>query len=294
MLFKTKNNLQTASIFNIMKNIIYSLIIASLFSSCALDLATGRNELSPAQEKGLQHVASTQYTKYLKDSKVLNPNTNLDAAMVERVGTRITNAITKYYNKLGKGAMLNGYKWEFNTVDSKDINAWCMPGGKVIVYTGLLKVTQNETALAIVMGHEIAHAIAKHCNDGMDQAIINKLEGPELENVLALMPTVDQDHLHMSFVTGSKDVVLSQWTRHQESEADKFGLEFAAIAGYDPREAFPFLQRMSSARAASQPESLSMKSTHNSRLKNLKQFMPGALNFYTPSIDISAEIVKTN
>jgi predicted Zn-dependent protease len=256
-----------------MKNILFSILVSSLFSGCAL-------------EKGLKSIAASQYNKYLTDCKVLYPNTSIDAAMVERVGTRITRAITLYYTSIGKGSMLSGYKWEFNTIDSKEINAWCMPGGKVIVYSGLLHVTQNESALAIVMGHEIAHAICKHFNEGMSQAMINKLEGSELEDVLALIPSQKQDHLHMSFVMGSKDEVMSPWSHHQETEADKFGLIFAAIAGYDPREAITFCRRMSSAESANQTLTQNIQYSDsirlNLRLKNLNQFMPGALKYYNP------------
>ncbi len=139
-----------------MKKIILFLFIASVLSGCILNKVTGRKQLSLVQESELQLMAVSQYNSFLTENKVLNPGSSKDAAMVDRVGARISNAITKYYKSQGKESVTEGYKWEFNTVDSKEVNAWCMPGGKVVVYSGLLPITQNENALAIVVGHEIA------------------------------------------------------------------------------------------------------------------------------------------
>ena len=147
-----------------MKNIIFLLFVLFL-TGCALNLVTGRNQLSLVPESELQSMATSQYSSFLSEHKVLNAGSSKDAAMVDRVGTRISKAITKYYISQQQESVITGYEWEFNTIDSKEVNAWCMPGGKVVVYKGLLPVTQNETALAIVVGHEIAHAIAKHGSD---------------------------------------------------------------------------------------------------------------------------------
>jgi predicted Zn-dependent protease len=123
--------------------------------------------------------------------------------MVDRVGARIAKGITKYYNSQGESVVLEGYKWEFNTIDSKEVNVWCMSGGKVVVYTGLLPVTQNETVLAIVMGHEIAHAVAKHGNERMSQAMVQQLGGQALEVALAHKPQQTSDLFMMSYGIGS-------------------------------------------------------------------------------------------
>jgi predicted Zn-dependent protease len=177
--------------------------------------------------------------------------------------------------------VLEGYKWEFNTVDSKDINAWCMPGGKVVVYTGLLAVTQNETALAIVMGHEIAHAVAKHGSERMSRAMVQQLGGTALEVALSQKPQQTRDLFMTSYGIGSQVGAMLPWSRQQETEADQFGLIFAAMAGYDPREAIPFWQRMSSAGGAKQPEFLSTHPSDDTRMRKLNQFMPEALKYYT-------------
>jgi predicted Zn-dependent protease len=264
-----------------MKNIFSLLLIACFVAGCALNLATGRNQLSLVKESELQLMATSQYNTFLAENKVLSSATSKDAAMVDRVGARISNAITKYYDSQGKGSILEGYKWEFNTVDSKEINAWCMPGGKVVIYTGLLPVTQNETALAIVMGHEIAHSVAKHGNERMSQALVQQLGGMALEIALAQKPKETQDLFMLSYGIGSEVGAMLPFSRQQETEADQYGLIFAAMAGYDPREAIPFWQRMSTAGGASPPEFLSTHPSDETRMRKLKQFMPEALKYYT-------------
>ncbi len=265
-----------------MKNILYFLLSACLLTGCILNQVTGRKQLSLINDSDLQLMAANQYKTFLDENKVLNSNSNKDAAMVDRVGARIANAITKYYNSQGKESVLEGYKWEFNTVDSEEVNAWCMPGGKVVVYTGILPVTQNETALAIVMGHEIAHAIAKHGNERMSQAMVQQLGGMALEVALAQKPQETQDIFMASYGIGSQVGAMLPWSRQQETEADKYGLIFAAMADYDPREAIPFWQRMSEASGANPPEFLSTHPSDETRIRKLQQFMPEALKYYTP------------
>jgi predicted Zn-dependent protease len=202
--------------------------------------------------------------------------------MVDRVGERIANAITKYYDSQEKKSVLEGYKWEFNTIDDKEvINAWCMPGGKVVVYSGLLPVTQNETGLAIVMGHEIAHAIAKHGNERMSQGMVQQLGGMALEVALAQKPQETKNLFMMTYGIGSQVGAMLPWSRQQETEADQYGLIFSAMAGYDPREAIPFWQRMAAAGGAKPPEFLSTHPSDETRLRKIKQFLPEALKYYT-------------
>jgi predicted Zn-dependent protease len=227
-------------------------------------------------------MAVSQYKTFLSENRILNSGNSRDAATVDRVGARIANAITKYYDSQGKGSMLEGYLWEFNTVDSKEINAWCMPGGKVVVYTGLLPVTQNEAALAIVMGHEIAHSVAKHGNERMSQAMVQQMGGMALEVALAQKPQETKDLFMMTYGIGSELGAMLPWSRQQETEADQYGLIFSAMAGYDPREAIPFWQRMSTAGGGSPPEFLSTHPSDETRLRKLKQFIPEALKYYTP------------
>jgi len=262
-----------------LRNHLSLIMVAVLLAGCALNMVTGRNQLSLVNESELQLMAVSQYRTFLTDNKVLGSN-NRDAAMVDRVGARISNAITRYYSAQGKGAVLEGYKWEFNTVESKEVNAWCMPGGKVMVYTGLLPVTQNETGLAIVMGHEIAHAVASHGNERMSRAMVQQLGGVALQVALAQKPQETQELFMMSYGIGSQVGAMLPWSRQQETEADQYGLIFAAMAGYDPREAIPFWERMSAAGGAGPPEFLSTHPSDETRMRKLKQFMPEALKYY--------------
>jgi predicted Zn-dependent protease len=263
-----------------MKNTLILLFSAIIIAGCAMNLVTGRNQLSLIQESELQLMATSEYNSFLTENKPLS-NSNANAAMVDRVGARIASAITKYYTSQGKSEVLEGYKWEFNTISSDEVNAWCMPGGKVVVYTGLLPVTQNETALAIVMGHEIAHAVANHGNERMSRAMVQQLGGAALEVALAQKPQQTKDLFMMSYGIGSQVGAMLPWSRQQETEADQFGLIFAAMAGYNPQEAIPFWQRMSAAGGGKPPEFLSTHPSDDRRIRNLQKFMPEALKYYT-------------
>jgi predicted Zn-dependent protease len=266
-----------------MKKNFYLLLIAVLSTGCVLNLVTGRKQLSLINNSELRLMATNEYRAFLSENKVLNSGNSRDAAMVDRVGARISNSISKFYDSPEKKSVLEGYNWEFNTIDDKKvINAWCMPGGKVAVYTGLLAVTQNETALAIVMGHEIAHSIAKHGNERMSQAMVQQLGGMALEVALAQKPQETKDLFMMTYGIGSEVGAMLPWSRQQETEADQYGLIFSAMAGYDPPEAIPFWQRMSAAGGESPPEFLSTHPSDETRLRKIKQFMPEALKYYTP------------
>jgi predicted Zn-dependent protease len=267
-----------------MKKIVSFLLAATLLAGCAMNLVTGRKQLSLVNESDLRLMAVAQYNTFLTENKVLNPNNNRDAASVDRVGARISNAITKYFENEGKPTVLEGYKWEFNTIDDKSVvNAWCMPGGKVVVYTGLLPITQNETALAVVMGHEIAHSVAKHGNERMSQALVQQMGGMALEVALSQKPQETQNLFMMTYGIGSEVGAMLPWSRQQETEADQYGLIFIAMAGYDPSEALPFWQRMSETGGAKPPEFLSTHPSDETRLRKLQQFIPEAMKYYKPN-----------
>lgn len=255
------------------------ILISALLAGCALNLVTGRNQLSLVSESELQLMATSQYSAFLAEHKVLSSG-NKQAAMVDRVGARISNAITKYYNGQGQQSVIEGYKWEFNTIEDKAANAWCMPGGKVVVYTGLLPITQTEAALAIVVGHEIAHAIAKHGSERMSQALMQQLGGMALQVALSQKPQETQNLFMQAYGVGSQIGAVLPWSRQQETEADQYGLIFAAMAGYNPQEAIPFWERMSNAGGESPPEFLSTHPSDETRIRKLKQFMPEAMKYY--------------
>jgi predicted Zn-dependent protease len=265
-----------------MKKIFYTLFLVSLIAGCSENLVTGRKQLSLVSETELQSMAKQEYQIFLTANKVVNANTNRDAEMVRRVGSRIATAITTYYNDKGLTSVLEGYQWEFNLVDDKDANAWCMPGGKVVVYTGLLPITQNEAALAVVIGHEIAHAVAQHGSERMSQALLQQLGGVALQVALANKKAETQNFFMTAYGVGSTVGGLLPFSRKEETEADKYGLYFSAMAGYNPQEAIPFWERMAAAGGAKPPEFLSSHPSDQTRIANIKSYMPQALKYYTP------------
>ena len=161
-------------------------LAAILFlSSCSKNSLSGKKQLKLLPEAELQNMATSQYQQFLSSTKVVGTTNNRDAEMVKRVGQRIVKAVEAYYAEIGKTGDLTGYKWEVNLVEDKTVNAWCMPGGKIVVYTGILPITQNEAALAAVMGHEVSHALLQHGNQRMSQGIIQQLGGVALSVAVA-------------------------------------------------------------------------------------------------------------
>ena len=264
-----------------MKNLILLLSITAFMTACTTNAVTGRKQLSLVPEEQLQADAVEQYQSFLSQSKVVSSSNNRDAEMVKRVGSRIANAITSYYGSQGKSDVLAGYKWEFNLIDSKDANAWCMPGGKVVVYTGLLPITQNEAALAVVLGHEITHAVARHSNEAISKQYL--LQG--IGGVVGSSIGNQQKSQIFNNVFGlSSGVYGLKNSRNNEYEADHFGLIFCAMSGYNPNEAITFWNRMASAKGegGAPPEFLSTHPSDANRISRLKGYMPEALSFYKP------------
>jgi predicted Zn-dependent protease len=260
-------------------------IIAFLFiaTACSRNAVTGRSQLKLLSDGEVQSMAATEYKQFLSSNKVVSASTSRDAEMVRRVGGRLTAAITTYYSGQGKANVLEGYQWEYNLVDSKEVNAWCMPGGKIVVYTGLLPVTQNEAALAVVMGHEITHALAQHGNERMSMGLVQQLGGVALSVAVANKPAETQSLFMNAYGAGSQVGVMLPFSRKDEYEADKFGLNFAAMAGYNPQEAIPLWERMQKAAGDGKPpEFLSTHPSEGNRIDRLKDQMPEALSFYKP------------
>jgi predicted Zn-dependent protease len=265
-----------------MKKIVCLLFTVALFTACHKNVITGRKQLGLFSEGALQQMALTEYKTFLSQNKVLSETANKDADMVRRVGSRIAKAITTYYTQKGLASELEGYQWEFNLVNDKAVNAWCMPGGKVVVYTGLLPITQNEAALAVVLGHEITHAVAHHGNERMSQGAV--AQGLEIVGNIATANNAKYNSLFNNvFAPGAQVGVLLPNSRKQELEADHYGLNFAAMAGYNPREAIPFWQRMAAAGGNQKPpEFLSTHPADERRIAELEKFMPEALALYKP------------
>jgi predicted Zn-dependent protease len=258
-------------------------LIAATFVACSKNPITGRNQAHLVSESELQAMATQQYQQFLSENRVVSATADRDAEMVRRVGRRVANAVTKYFNDKGIGNQLQGYNWEFNLIQNKEANAWCMPGGKVVVYTGLLPITQNEAALAMVLGHEISHAVLQHGNERMSQGLIQQLGGVALSVALSNQPSQTQDLFLNAYGVGSQVGVLLPFSRKQELEADHYGMIFGAMAGYNPREAISLWERMEKAsNGQAPPEFLSTHPAAGNRIAQLEKYLPEALKYYQP------------
>jgi predicted Zn-dependent protease len=241
---------------------------------------TGRSQMNLVAEPEMIGMAAAQYSEFLGQTPPL-PDSDARVRMVRNVGRRLADAATQYLNDHRASERVAGFTWDFNVVNDNTVNAWCMPGGKVVVYTGILPITQDETGLAVVMGHEIAHAIAWHGNERMSQAIALQGAGMTLEVLTAQKPGVTRDIFLQSVGVGSQLGMLAYSRRH-ETEADKMGLVFMALAGYDPREAPKFWQRMSQGGGQAPPELLSTHPSDETRMRDLEAYMDEALKYYKP------------
>lgn len=266
-----------------MKVYFFSLLsLLTLVTACSKVPITGRKQLSLLPESNMLSMSLDSYSKFLKENKVIN--SGKDAEMVKGVGGKIANSVNTFLKQNKQANRVADFKWEFNLVESKEVNAWCMPGGKVAVYTGLMPVTQNESGLAVVMGHEIGHAVARHGNERMSQGLLQQLGGIGLAFALQNKPAETQNLFMQAYGAGSTIGVMLPFSRNQESEADKLGLVFMAMAGYDPNEAIAFWGRMEKkGGSAGVPEFMSTHPSHATRINDIKKFMPTAIKYYKKS-----------
>jgi predicted Zn-dependent protease len=244
---------------------------------------TQRQQLSLIPESQLLPLSYEQYQTLLNRMDVVTGTR--DARMVKRIGQRIQGAVVKYMEELGYADRLEGYEWEFSLIEDSAINAFALPGGKVGVFTGMMPVAETETGLAVVMAHEVAHAIAQHGNERMSQALLVQLGGTALSIALAEKPVATRRLFLSAYGLGAQVGVLLPYSRLHESEADQLGLIFMAMAGYDPREAVDFWQRMEKA-AEGRPQPPGFLSTHPSydkRIENIREHLPRALEYYRES-----------
>jgi predicted Zn-dependent protease len=203
--------------------------------------------------------------------------------MVSSVGQKISVAVEQYLNNNGYKDMVETFEWKFNTIQNEAVNAWAMPGGRVVFYTGILDICEDEAGVAVVMGHEIAHAVAQHGNERMTQQMGIQAAGMSLQVLLQERKELTQQLLLQSFGIGSQLGMLA-FSREHESEADEMGLIFMAIAGYDPREAPDFWQRMANqSGGSSPPEFLSTHPSDETRIEDLNASMDEALKYYDPA-----------
>lgn len=250
------------------------LLPVFILASCKTVPVTGRKQLNLVPDFLIKEMAFTQYDSVVRYSPTL-PQYDQRAAMVTRVGNRIQKAVEDYMLQNNMSKELKSFKWEFNTIQENIINAWCMPGGKVVVYTGLLPVTQSEEGLAVVMGHEIAHAIARHGNERMSEGLLIGVGGLALQEALKEKKETTQLIFLGLYMVGSNLAIALPNSRMQESEADKLGLIFMSMAGYNPEEAVPFWQRMAAVNKNNTPQFLSTHPSDETRIKNLTALIPG-------------------
>ena len=258
------------------------VLLVSVLISCGTTSTvpvTGRKQHISVSDEQILSLSQQEYTKYMASAK---KSTNAkNTAMVQRVGKRLATAVESYLRNNGYESELKNYNWEFNLVQDQSANAFCMPGGKIVVYEGLLPYTQNETALAIVLGHEIAHAVAKHSQEQLSKQQNQQVGAQILGGVLnaAGVGSNVSDIAQIGFGWGSKFSNL-HYSRSNESEADHMGLIFAAMAGYDPKEAVTFWQRMSASTQSSMPEFLSDHPSDAKRVKDIQDWLPEAETYY--------------
>lgn len=259
----------------IIKKLGLGLSIAIIYS-CTTNPMTGRTSLRMANDNSLVATALSQYKTTLAQSKVVSNTT--DAKRVKTVGVRIKNAAENYYKSIGREKDLEGYSWEFNLIEDKQVNAWCMPGGKVAFYTAIMPVCKDETGVAVVMGHEVAHALAGHGNERVSQAMLAQglgtIIGGSIKN--GAMSSIFQQLYPIGAQVG-----IMAYGRKQELEADQMGLYLMAMAGYDPREAQPFWHRMEAiSKGTRQPEFLSTHPSPENRRADINKHLPKALDYY--------------
>lgn len=261
------------------RTLMTGLLLLLLLCGCATVPITGRQQLSIIPSSSLMSMSYQQYGEFLKSNKLSTDKAAAD--QVKQVGARIRGAVERFFQQSGHPEQLQGYQWEFNLVESKEINAWCMPGGKVVVYSGILPVTKDETGLAVVMGHEVAHAIAGHGSERMSQELLAQFGGVALATAMSQQPAATQQLWMTVYGAGAQYGALLPYGRLQESEADRLGLIFMAMAGYDPHEAVTFWERMSPTKGGGQPpEFFSTHPSDASRIAAIRKLIPEAMGYY--------------
>ena len=258
-----------------------AIIILFTVAACSTVPLTGRRQLSLVPESEVIGLSLTEYDKFIKANKLSTDKNKM--ALVKRVGERISKAVETYMANAGLSQNLEGYKWEFNLVEDQTVNAWCMSGGKVVVYTGLLPLTLTETGLATVLGHEISHAVARHGSERMSNQMLLQLGSTALSTAMAQKPAETRNIVMTAFGIGSQVGVVLPFSRDNEYEADYMGLIFMAMAGYDPNESIPFWERMSKQGGQKPPEFLSTHPVDANRIARLKEKMPEAMAYFNKS-----------
>ncbi len=260
---------------------VFPLLLPILFIiSCTSVPLTDRRQLSLIPASQMRQMGAQSYDEFIGQADVIEGTER--AQMVKTVGRDVANAVERYMREHGEADQVKKLNWEFNLIQNDAANAFAMPGGKVAVFSGIMPIAETKTGLAVIMAHEVAHVIADHGNERMSQALLVQLGGVALNKALEEKPQLTRQLFLAAFGLGAQVGVLLPYSRLHESEADELGLVFMAMAGYDPREAVDFWQRMEKAHEGSgaPPEFLSTHPSHRTRIQNLKDSMPKALDYY--------------
>lgn len=254
-----------------------------IFVACSTVPLTGRKQFAPIPSSQMLALGESSYQQVLNESK-LSTNATYKH-MVNSAGSLVTKAVEQYMKNNNQSGQIEGYQWEFNVIAEDILNAWCMPGGKIAFYEGIMPVCQNETGVAVVMGHEIAHAVAKHSNERMSQQLLIQLGGIALSEALEKEKEATQRLALAAFGLGTQVGIILPYSRQHESEADELGLYFMAMAGYNPKEAPAFWERMQqrSKGQARPPEFLSTHPHPQNRIRDLNEHMDKAMQYYQQS-----------
>lgn len=262
-----------------MKRAIAIACIVLFYVSCTKVPITGRKQLNLMPESEMIGMSLTAYDEFLTENPPVSAS-NERSELIKGMGAKISVAVEAYLKDNGLEKRVEGFQWEFNVVDDPTANAWCMPGGKVVFYTGLMDIADNDDQLAAVMGHEIAHAVARHGNERMSQGMTAQLGVSALSVAMSQNPTLTKELFLQATGIGTQ-VGMLKFSRNHETEADKMGLIFMAMAGYDPQEAVSFWELMSAASGGgAPPEFLSTHPSHDRRIADLQAFMPEAMKYY--------------
>jgi len=257
--------------------VLVSIII--IIQACGTVPLIGRKQMNLLPESNMVEMSLTNYSQFLSENKL---STNAaETNIVKRVGAKMSAAVEKYLKENGFADRVSDFKWEFNLVENNEPNAWCMPGGKVVFYTGILPLAKNDAGVAVVMGHEIGHAVARHGNERMSQQMIAQFGSTALSELIKTKPEQTQAIYQTVFGLGAQYGVMLPYSRVQEYEGDKLGLIFMSIAGYNPNEAIEFWQRMAANSSGKMPEFLSTHPVEQNRIDAIKAFLPEAMKYYT-------------
>jgi len=254
------------------------LVILLFMDSCSVVPMTGRKQFVAIPSSQMITLSNDSYAKVLEESELSNNTQYVNR--VRRVGENLTRAVEVYLKQNNLEAAIEGYNWQYNVIVSEQLNAWCMPGGQIAFYEGIMPVCLDENGIAVVMGHEIAHAVAKHGNERMSQQLAIQLGGIALSEALKTQKEETIQLALLAFGVGSTVGVQLPFSRTHESEADELGLYFMAMAGYDPRTAPDFWVRMDQNSGELPPEFLSTHPHSSNRIENLNRIMPKAMEYY--------------